>query len=91
MFVICNLSFLLQLTRKDGKLYGRGSSDDKGPVLGWMHAIEAYQKSGIDLPVNVKFCFEGLSALHTTRMVFKIMLSGQRKPPHCCCVGIGIV
>ena len=29
-------------------------------VLGWLHAIEAYQKSGIDIPVNLKFCLEGM-------------------------------
>ncbi|KAG5667174.1 hypothetical protein PVAND_015169 [Polypedilum vanderplanki] len=48
------------LTLKDGKLYGRGSSDDKGPVLGWLNAIEAYQKLGLDVPVNLKFVFEGM-------------------------------
>lgn len=49
-----------ELTLRDGKLYGRGSSDDKGPVLGWLNAIEAYQKLGIDVPVNIKFVFEGM-------------------------------
>ncbi|XP_015923394.1 cytosolic non-specific dipeptidase [Parasteatoda tepidariorum] len=48
------------LTEKDGKLYGRGSSDDKGPVLGWLYAINAYRKTGNALPVNLKFCFEGM-------------------------------
>jgi len=48
------------LTEKDGKLYGRGSTDDKGPVLGWIHALQAYKECGIDLPVNFKFCFEGM-------------------------------
>jgi len=48
------------LTEKDGKLYGRGSTDDKGPVLGWIHALQAYKQCGIDLPVNFKFCFEGM-------------------------------
>ncbi|XP_013109891.2 cytosolic non-specific dipeptidase [Stomoxys calcitrans] len=48
------------LTEKDGKLYGRGASDDKGPVLCWIHAIEAFQKLNIELPVNVKFVLEGM-------------------------------
>lgn len=48
------------LTEIDGKLYGRGASDDKGPVLCWIHAIEAFQKLNIDLPVNLKFVFEGM-------------------------------
>lgn len=45
---------------KDEKLYGRGSTDDKGPVLCWLHAIEAYQKLNIDIPINIKFVFEGM-------------------------------
>ena len=49
-----------KLIEKDGKLWGRGSTDDKGPVLGWINAIEAYQASGIDIPVNFKFCLEGM-------------------------------
>ncbi|KAK4293415.1 hypothetical protein Pmani_033893 [Petrolisthes manimaculis] len=48
------------LTEKDGKLYGRGSTDDKGPVIGWIHAIEAFQKTGQNVPVNIKFVFEGM-------------------------------
>ena len=48
------------LTEKDGKLYGRGATDDKGPVLGWIHALQAFEECCIDLPVNFKFCFEGM-------------------------------
>ena len=49
-----------ELIEKEGKLYGRGSTDDKGPVLGWLHAIEAFQETGQEVPTNVKFCFEGM-------------------------------
>ncbi|GAB1212142.1 hypothetical protein ATERTT37_001272 [Aspergillus terreus] len=49
-----------KLTEIDGKLYGRGSTDDKGPLLAWLNALEAYQKAGVDLPVNLLFCFEGM-------------------------------
>lgn len=48
------------LTEIDGKLFGRGSTDDKGPVLCWLNCIEAYQALGVDIPVNIKFCFEGM-------------------------------
>lgn len=48
------------LTEKDGKLYGRGSTDDKGPALSWLWVIQAHRKLGVDLPVNVKFMFEGM-------------------------------
>lgn len=48
------------LTERNGKLYGRGSSDDKGPVLGWINAVEGYQQLGLEVPVNLKFVFEGM-------------------------------
>lgn len=48
------------LTEKDGKLYGRGSTDDKGPVLDWINAIEAYKELDQEMPINLKFCFEGM-------------------------------
>jgi Cys-Gly metallodipeptidase DUG1 len=35
-----------------GKLFGRGSSDDKGPILGWVNVIEAHVKQGMELPVR---------------------------------------
>jgi len=43
-----------------GKLYGRGSTDDKGPVMGWLNVLEAHKNLGIELPVNMKMCFEGM-------------------------------
>jgi Cys-Gly metallodipeptidase DUG1 len=43
-----------------GRMYGRGSTDDKGPVLGWLNVIEAHQKAGVDFPVNLLCCFEGM-------------------------------
>jgi len=49
-----------ELVEKDGKMFGRGSTDDKGPVIAWANAIEIYQKNNTPLPVNFKFCFEGM-------------------------------
>jgi cytosolic nonspecific dipeptidase len=46
------------LTEKDEKLYGRGSTDDKGPALSWLWIIEAYQALHIPLPVNIKIIYE---------------------------------
>ena len=51
--------FTLSVDEK-GRMYGRGSTDDKGPVLGWVNALEAHQKAGVDLPVNLIMCFEGM-------------------------------
>lgn len=48
------------LTLKDDKLFGRGSTDDKGPALSWLWVIEAHQELGIELPVNIKLLYEGM-------------------------------
>lgn len=44
---------------RDGKLYARGASDDKGQVFMHVKAVEALFKTNGSLPVNVKFCIEG--------------------------------
>jgi nonspecific dipeptidase len=54
------------LTERNGKLYGRGSTDDKGPVLGWLHTIQAYRKLNVELPLNFKFVFEGMEESGST-------------------------
>ena len=61
MIVIPNFEIIstLLIFRDGDKMYGRGSTDDKGPVLGWLHVIQAFQACKMDLPVNMKFCFEG--------------------------------
>jgi Cys-Gly metallodipeptidase DUG1 len=51
--------FTLTIDDKD-RMYGRGSTDDKGPVLGWVNVIEAHKKAGVDFPVNLLMCFEGM-------------------------------
>ncbi|KAJ6603299.1 hypothetical protein DFH09DRAFT_1124141 [Mycena vulgaris] len=45
---------------KDGRLVGRGSSDDKGPVLGWVNVLQWHKEAQKELPVNLVFCFEGM-------------------------------
>ena len=40
-------------------VYARGGADDKGQIYLHIKGIEAMQKSGTPLPVNVKFLFEG--------------------------------
>eukprot|EP00301_Raphidiophrys_heterophryoidea_P024769 c8144_g1_i1.p1 GENE.c8144_g1_i1~~c8144_g1_i1.p1 ORF type:complete len:509 (+),score=129.33 c8144_g1_i1:53-1528(+) len=49
-----------EMTDKDGKLYGRGTTDDKGPILAWMWAIRAFKDLNMDLPVNIKLMLEGM-------------------------------
>lgn len=42
---------------KDGKYYGRGSQDDKGPTLGAIYALKALLDSGFQLNYRVRFIF----------------------------------
>ena len=51
--------FELTVDDKD-RMYGRGSTDDKGPVLGWLNSIQAHQEAGVEFPVNLLMCFEGM-------------------------------
>ena len=51
--------FELSIDSKD-RMFGRGSTDDKGPVLGWLNAVQAHKEAGIELPVNLLMCFEGM-------------------------------
>lgn len=44
---------------RDGKLYARGATDDKGQLYLHVKAVEAILKEEKELPVNIKFCIEG--------------------------------
>jgi len=44
---------------KDGKIFGRGASDDKGGIMTTIWAMETMLHNDRKLPVNVKFMFEG--------------------------------
>uniref|UniRef100_A0A3B4HCJ5 Carnosine dipeptidase 2 n=1 Tax=Pundamilia nyererei TaxID=303518 RepID=A0A3B4HCJ5_9CICH len=58
------------LVEKDGKLYGRGSTDDKGPVLAWFNCIEAYQKIGkVQLLPDLSWPTKGVSSLDSLKMI----------------------
>ena len=44
---------------KDGRIYARGATDDKGNMLVPILAVEALLQSEGELPLNLKFFFEG--------------------------------
>lgn len=44
---------------REGKIYGRGSSDDKSQLFAHIKGLEAYIEVKEELPVNLKYVFEG--------------------------------
>jgi len=46
-------------TVRDGRLYARGVSDDKGPMLIPIEVARSFFAAADRLPINVKFMFEG--------------------------------
>ena len=46
-------------TIRNGRIYARGASDDKGGMITPILAVEALLQTEGKLPVNIKFCFEG--------------------------------
>jgi succinyl-diaminopimelate desuccinylase len=46
-------------TVRDGKIYARGATDDKGQMLTHVKSVEAWMKAAGKLPIQVKFLIEG--------------------------------
>lgn len=46
-------------TVRDGKVFARGSADNKSPLMAHLEAVRYYQETGRSLPVNLLFVFEG--------------------------------
>ncbi|CAN8061684.1 unnamed protein product [Agarophyton chilense] len=66
------------LTEKNEMLHGRGSTDDKGPILAWLWAIEIYRELELELPVNLKFCLEGMEESNSECL--EDLLAREAKP-----------
>lgn len=46
-------------TIRDGKIFGRGATDDKGQIMVHIKSLEAYLSQNSSLPLNVKLILEG--------------------------------
>ncbi|MFQ6073667.1 MAG: M20/M25/M40 family metallo-hydrolase, partial [Candidatus Bathyarchaeia archaeon] len=59
---------------RDGKIYGRGVSDNKGNIVSRLKAVQAFLETTGDVPVNVKFLVEGeeeLGSPHLAQVIQK--------------------
>jgi acetylornithine deacetylase/succinyl-diaminopimelate desuccinylase-like protein len=54
---------------KDGKIYARGATDDKGQLFIHVKALESYLKTAGQAPVNVKFIIEGEEEVASPNLV----------------------
>lgn len=58
--------FVMQ--ERNGRLYGRGASDDKAGIVAIITALETYRKAEGGLPVNIKLLFEGEEEFGSSHM-----------------------
>jgi acetylornithine deacetylase/succinyl-diaminopimelate desuccinylase-like protein len=65
---------------KDGRVWGRGATDDKGQLLCHLFAAEAWLKATGKLPVNLKLVFEGeeeVGSLHFREVLANAAKAGR--------------
>lgn len=56
------------LTRKDGRLYGRGIADDKGPAIVALYCLKALKDSGVPLKRKIRTIFGASEEIGMTDM-----------------------
>lgn len=59
---------------RDGKIYGRGVSDNKGDFVLRLKAVQAFLETEDSLPVNIKFVIEGeeeIGSIHLLEVIEK--------------------
>lgn len=65
---------------KDGKLYGRGTQDDKGPTLAAMYGVKALMDEGFEFNKRIRFIF-GLDEENLWRSIDRY-LENEEQPDY---------
>ncbi len=63
---------------REGRLYARGTADDKGQIHVHMKALEAYREAKGTPPVNLKFLFEGEEEVGSVNLEDHIRAAAER-------------
>jgi len=71
---------------QDGKIYGRGTTDDKGQLFAQIKAIEALLQSDDEMPVNVKLILEGEEEYGSQAISAYIAAGGQKLQADACVI-----
>jgi acetylornithine deacetylase/succinyl-diaminopimelate desuccinylase-like protein len=58
-----------ELTRREGRLFGRGAADDKGAITAQLAAVAAWLKTKGTLPVNIKMVVEGEEEIGSSNLL----------------------
>jgi acetylornithine deacetylase/succinyl-diaminopimelate desuccinylase-like protein len=58
-----------ELTPRAGRLYGRGSADDKGAITAQLGAVAAFLRTRRELPINVKMLVEGEEEIGSSNLL----------------------
>jgi acetylornithine deacetylase/succinyl-diaminopimelate desuccinylase-like protein len=59
VIAIADLKSPLPAESSEWRLYGRSTSDDKAPIIGFLTAIDGFRAARIEPTVNLKFILEG--------------------------------
>ena len=65
-------------TERDGYLYGRGVSDNKGNLLARLQAIEAYSATMGELPLRIRVLYEGEEESGSAHLAAFVSRHGER-------------
>jgi acetylornithine deacetylase/succinyl-diaminopimelate desuccinylase-like protein len=71
---------------RDGLIYARGSSDDKGQMFIHIKALESYLATEDKAPVNVKFMIEGEEEIGSVHLASFIQANAQRFKADVCVI-----
>jgi acetylornithine deacetylase/succinyl-diaminopimelate desuccinylase-like protein len=78
-------------TLRDGKLYARGVSDDKGHITSRLFAIDAILDAEGELPCNIKFVIEGEEETSSVSLAGYIKANRERLAADACVWEFGSV
>ena len=65
-------------TERDGRIYARGSADDKGQLYMHVKALEAFHATGTPLPINVVVIAEGEEEVGSPNLVPFVEAQAER-------------